>query len=453
MARGRSGGSRSGGGRAGGSRSSSRSSFSGSRSSSRSFSSGRSSLGSGGSRSSNWSRSGSSGSFSSSHTRPISNRPTASRSAVSRPSGSFTSHRPDMGRPTVMRHKPGVPTGSYMHRRPIGGSLFGGGNIFIGGNIFGGGNFSGNTTGESTNTSTSDSYDTTQNGPQTVVQDTTGSENTMYTSNGEAPTVQKSEKRRQGCFTTLLTIGFWCLLIYLLFMLIKGPSSDYTDSFTKSTIKREKLNVRLSEEAGYFTDECGWIDNRTKMEKGLKEFYDSTGIMPYVYILDNVGGDYDPSTEKLEQFAEQTYEALFSDEGHVLLVFWDHSDAYEYVLWLGEDAAEFMDAEACDILFDYLDYYYYENVSDEEFFAYAFAEAGERMMHVEMTSGQYTLIIISIAAAVIIVYIIYRKRKARQEKEAERRKRAEEILNAPLEKFGDNGDMIDALEKKYEKEI
>ena len=259
-----------------------------------------------------------------------------------------------------------------------------------------------------------------------------------------------SSKEKSGAFDAVVSIAIWMLLVYILLFFAGGSSGQGDSDVTKSTVSRAKLHLGLSDEAGYFTDECDWIRNRTVLEQGLKAFYDSTGILPYVYIIDNVAGDYDPSTEKLEQFAETQYEKLFDDEGHILLVFWDYAGAYEYLLWLGADAAELMDAEACDILFDYLDYYYYYADTEEEFFADAFADAGERMMRVTR-SPMYYIVMTVIGGAVILV--TYRGWKSRKEKETARKKRAEEILNAPLEKFGTNGDVIDELEKKYEKEI
>ena len=446
MARGRSGGgSRSGGGRSGGMRSSSRSSMSRSGSS---FNSSRSSFSgmSSSNRSSSWSRSGSSGSFSTGRLGSLSGgSPQIQRSSAVRPSGSFTSHRPDATRPTVVRQKPGIPTGSYTHRRPLGGPMFGGGHIYLGGSPFGGGVFSGGGFESSTGQDTAE---------QTINENATTVPTNQPVNTGDQTAGRTGQtKKKSGCMNSFLKVAAWLLLVLLLFWVMAAPGSGSGDGFTPSTVEREKLHLKLSDEAGYCTDTCGWIDNHTVLEKGLKEFYDDTGILPYVYIIDNVEGDYDPSTAKLEQFAENAYEQLFDDGGHALLVFWDYNDAYEYVLWLGENAAELMDTEACDILFDCLDYYYYEDVSDEQFFASAFAEAGERMMRVDQTSGSRmggALLIVGIALVIYFVYKRLQKNKAEQEA---RKKRAEEILNAPLEKFGDNGDVIDALEKKYEKEI
>lgn len=252
-----------------------------------------------------------------------------------------------------------------------------------------------------------------------------------------------------GAVISGIAIAIWTFIVVFILAVAFGGGTD-SNGITKSTVNRDKLHLQINKDAGYYTDECDWIRNRTVLESGLKEFYDSTGIMPYIYIIDNVNGDYDPSTEKLEAFAEAKYEELFTDEGHALLLFWDYGGAYEYVLMLGYDTMKFMDSEACDILFDYLDYYYYYAETEEEFFGDAFEEAGKRMMTVSRSPLYYILIVAVIAVLAFTVYKVY---KSHKDKEAERKKRAEEILNAPLEKFGENGDIIDELEKKYEKEI
>lgn len=244
------------------------------------------------------------------------------------------------------------------------------------------------------------------------------------------------------------------LLLVMVFSAMSGTGggsyeSGYTSGITKSTVVRDKLHGNASDAMGYYTDECDWIRNETTLVNGLKTFYDKTGILPYVYIIDNIEGDYDPPTEKIEQFAETKYSELFPDDEHLLLVFWDYGGAYEYTLWLGEDTTKLMDREACDILFDYLDYYYYAADTEDAFFAESFAQAGNRIMTVQRSFSYY---LIRIAAVAAVVYGVYYFLKKRKEKAAEKKRRAEEILSTPLEKFGD-GSTIDNLEKKYEKEI
>ena len=396
---GRSGGSRSGGGRSGGSRSSGRSGFSGG-SASRSFSSGRSGVGSS--------------------------------------SGSFRSGRSSMG--STGRGVFGGYGSGPIHRPRGGGSFYGGGYRGFGGGLFGGGNVIINVDNR---------QETSSQQTQSTGQEQAASQQAQSTIPEQAASQQAQStipEQKKNRFSSVLKVIIWGLVVWLLLALFGGGS----DGITKSTINRDKLHVKIDKSAGYYTDECNWIRNRTVLEKGLEAFYNSTGIMPYVYIIDNVAGDYDPSTEKLEAFAEAKYEALFDDEGHILLVFWDYGGAYEYVLMLGYDTMELMDSEACDILFDYLDYHYYYADTEEEFFADAFKEAGERMMTVTRSPMYYILMM---GGAAVVVVLLYRTHKSRKDKEAERKKRAEEILNSPLEKFGEDGDAIDELEKKYEKEI
>ena len=372
------------------------------------------------------------------------------RSGGGRSGGSRSSGRSAFGgssRSSSRSFNSSASRGFNSNRRPVHGGSFGGGfgrgfgGGFGGGHIRGGNIFVNVDNHQETYTNTNNTNTTT--GGSTVY---TEPQQTVYTD-----TTGRSA-RKSGGFTSIIAVIVWIMIFLGIFSWVGGGSGSDEGSygFTKSTVNRDKLELHLSDDAGYYTDECGWIRNSTTLERGLKEFYDSTGILPYVYIIDNVEGDYDPSTEKLEAFAEAKYEALFDDEGHALLLFWDYGGAYEYVLMLGYDTMELMDSEACDILFDYLDYYYYYADTEEEFFADAFADAGERMMTVTRSPWYY---ILRIGAAVAVIFVAYKWWKSRQEKEAERKKRAEEILNSPLEKFGENGDDIDELEKKYEKEI
>ncbi|MCD7863157.1 MAG: hypothetical protein LUG61_06520 [Lachnospiraceae bacterium] len=263
--------------------------------------------------------------------------------------------------------------------------------------------------------------------------------------------------RRGGCGTSLIAIIVVLLILSTLFVGRGGNGghvsrSTSTANVTTSTIEREKLDLDLNLTAGYYTDAAGWINNPSQLESGLKSFYNDTGISPYVYIIDNIDGNYNPTTEELEAFAEEQYEALFTDEGHILLVFWDYGGYYEYTLWLGAQTGTIMDSEACDILFDYLDYYYYEADTDEHFFSYAFEDAGERIMTVTtpawVKAVRAVAVVVIVLAGVGVVVLLYRWWEKSKEKKAEEEKRAQDILNTPLHKFGDTE--AEDLAKKYE---
>ena len=130
----------------------------------------------------------------------------------------------------------------------------------------------------------------------------------------------------------------------------------------------------------YFTDELGWIDKRTQLEAGMKTFYQKTGVQPYLYITDNIDGSQSPSEADVRDFAFSLYDRLFSDEAHLLLIFFEPSPS-QYSTWYvtGTQAKAVLDAEAMDILLDYIDRYYHYDISDEEFFSRAFADAAKRM--------------------------------------------------------------------------
>ena len=113
---------------------------------------------------------------------------------------------------------------------------------------------------------------------------------------------------------------------------------------------------------------------------------------------------------------------------------------------VGSQAKTVMDAEAVSVLADYLDRYYRDQgLSEEQLFSKAFADTGARIM----TVTKSPLVPLAICAAVAIVAIIIALLVKRQRDQREREsRRMEQILNAPLEKFGDRE--TENLARKYE---
>lgn len=175
-----------------------------------------------------------------------------------------------------------------------------------------------------------------------------------------------------GCLSPIIFVG---IIILILIMLSGGLSaifggqggSSSSSDITKSTIEREPLPKGMVDETDYYTDELGWIGNRTKLESGLKYFYDKTGVQPYVYITDTVLGSHSPSLDDMEQYANQLYDELFTDEAHLLLLFFEYNSNSRYMEYYvtGTQAKGVIDTEAGDIILDYIDrYYYYDGLSD-----------------------------------------------------------------------------------------
>lgn len=234
-------------------------------------------------------------------------------------------------------------------------------------------------------------------------------------------------------------------IVVVIAALSSGPSGE-SGGITKSTIEREPLPKGSVVETGYFTDELDWIGNATKLTAGMKNFYQKTGVQPYLYITDEINGTHYPTDSDAEAFAYQKYDELFKDEAHLLLIFFEYEESNYHTWYLcGNQAKTVIDSEAADILLDCIDKYYYQSMSDEDYFSKSFDEAGTRIMEVTKSPWIPVMILFGAAAVIGLLFIWWSGVKKQKNLEAERDK---EILNAPLSSFGDIE--IDELAKKYE---
>jgi len=215
---------------------------------------------------------------------------------------------------------------------------------------------------------------------------------------------------------------------------------------TASTIEREALPAGSVNETEYYTDELGWISNETQLKRGMKKFYKETGVQPYLYITDNVNGEHLTEVEPLADYAEALYQNLFTDEAHMLLVFYEYEGEYADYYLCGSQAKTVIDREAGDILLDYVDRYYYEDdMTEDEFFSTVFEKTATRIMKVEKSPWPkvwMTAIVLSIIT--LLLYFLNERSKQKIRKAEQDAK----ILETPLEEFGDHE--LKDLEKKYE---
>lgn len=222
-----------------------------------------------------------------------------------------------------------------------------------------------------------------------------------------------------------------------------GGFSCSGSSVEASTVQREALPAGSVQETGYYTDDGGWISSPSTLEAGMRQFFEETGVQPYLYILPNGASS---STQELGQYAQQLYGQLFQDEGHFILVFCDNNaGSYSCGYWIGAQAESVLDSEAITILSQYLDRYYYDtSLSEEELFSETFASTADRIM--EVTPSSVVPVAVCIAVIVVVggvVFVVRYRAKAK----AEEQRRQQEILNTPLETFGDGA--IEDLAEKY----
>ena len=240
---------------------------------------------------------------------------------------------------------------------------------------------------------------------------------------------QVSAQEGRVFIATVLTI---MMIITLVCVLLIGAAFQTT--ITTSTIDREPLAKGAVIETEYYTDEIGWIDSVSKLESGMKEFYNETGVQPYVYITDTV-----PAGVDLESYTNSLYDELFKDEAHFLLLFYEPGNEY-YIQWVcGAQAKTVIDQEAADIILDYIEKYYYSDLTESEFFSKAFSASADRIMTKTTDPMLPFAKFFAVLAVIGIAFIWWTKAKIQKNKEAEH---AEKILNTPL-------DTYNSLEDKY----
>ena len=243
----------------------------------------------------------------------------------------------------------------------------------------------------------------------------------------------QNNSNNMGCVHIALIAVMVFSIIILLFNTVSVLSSD--------TKERTKLNADVNV-TSYYTDELDWINNSATLTEGMKYFFEKTGVQPYLYITDDVGGSF---YDYAETFANDKYDELFTDEAHLLLIFREKDDWYDTYCLAGGSADSVIDSEARMILLDTIDEYYYDSsLDDNEFFSKSFKVAADKIM--KKQSSNISLVIIPLfvfVAALTAELIIVKKTK-----DVKRKKELKEMLEKPLETFGSTE--AAELAKKYE---
>ena len=256
-----------------------------------------------------------------------------------------------------------------------------------------------------------------------------------------------------GCFTPFLFL--FLVLGGFVFGFMDEMHLDTIYKVTRSSIQREKLpESKCNPIDEWYKDDWGdWIDEAGEGDyliSGLKSFYDSTGVQPYLWIMGEDGKDY-KSTESLEELAEATYKEMFGDdEGHLLIIFSEYpneSGNYKLTVTPGFDAeTQVMDQEAKDILLDYIEYYYEDDdLNEGAFFQTAFRDAGERIMTKQMSLNSLITIVIIVIVVIIglmITFSILKKRRLAVKKQKAKQVQAEKDKAA-----------IEQNQKKYQEAL
>ena len=229
-----------------------------------------------------------------------------------------------------------------------------------------------------------------------------------------------------------------CLIVFAVvifsFFMIASDDSDVT-----STINREKIENPVAYDNNCIRDELGYIENQGKLSKNLKNFYNKTGIQPYIYLK-----SYDEtltSDSQKDNYAQNWYEQNIDNEDTFLFVYYEDQNPNEigYMAYVnGKQVTSVMDSEAVNIFWNYIDRYWTDSsLSTVDIFTKTFDSTAKTIMKKSTTSKDIIKIICIIVGIVIviggIIYILRMKFK----RDKEKAKETIEILKTPLDKSDD----------------
>ncbi len=254
-----------------------------------------------------------------------------------------------------------------------------------------------------------------------------------------------------GCGSVLSVIIILVVLTIFISVITSGGNqgqNQNSNDISVSTIEREKLPAGSVNETSYYTDELNWISNENELINGMRFFYQETGVQPHLYLVRSIDGNEAPSLDQLANFAEEQYDELFTDEAHLLLVFNENIyDQFMYHYVTGSMAKQVIDNEAGDILMDYIDRHYYSDLGEEAMFSKVFSDTATRIMTVTPTSVQRMVpvfVVLGIIILAVVLFIWWNNSKKQKNLEA---KRTQDMLNTPLDSFGDKE--AEELTRKY----
>lgn len=252
-----------------------------------------------------------------------------------------------------------------------------------------------------------------------------------------------------GNFNAVISLIIFVVVLIAAFGGFPSSNSSSTKSVPKSTQNRERLESGIGYDNNCIIDNIGWFDNVTKTEKSIKQFYDKTGVQPYI-VLNAYDSTLLTDTAK-EEYAKKWYDEHIKNESTFLYMYFAEPDTDNDVGYMayvnGKQVSSVMDSEAIEIFWAYVDKYWYSDMSTDDMFTTIFTKTADRIMTKSTTAADVgnnavkVIGVIVVFAGIIIVMVVRRKHKAEEAKETEK------ILNTPL----DGDSEADDLLKKYKK--
>jgi len=239
--------------------------------------------------------------------------------------------------------------------------------------------------------------------------------------------LRREQRENQGLWIWL-TLTFTLVMLVALLAVSCGSNLKGSSDVKDSATRRTRLASGLVTETGFYTDNTDRLGrNNATLQKGMKYFYNQTGIQPYLYLTSSLGTPGAPDSFAMENYAEMLYTTLFRDEAHLLLLIYENEQTYagyQASCRVGSAAEKLMDQEAVDILLEYLESAYfneeYSSSRRDQMYSDVFRNTARNIMDVKDRSPW--IIALSLMLAVFVLLIVLDFRKAwRADRMAERK--------------------------------
>ena len=250
------------------------------------------------------------------------------------------------------------------------------------------------------------------------------------------------EEDRSGRFLKSIVTSI-IIVVLLLIMLFAISRISGGDGSIRNTTERTKLDSGVGFTNNCIVDKTGWIENKAKVVSALKSFYNETGVQPYIVMLDY---DVELRTDsQKEQWANDYYENNIGAENGFLYVYFSEAsdDEVGYMVYVnGKQVSSVMDAEAIDIFWNYLDRYWYSDLSMTDVFIKTYTSTANTIMSAPTNGWDFLktliLVVFFIVIAVIVVIAMIKRHKLKIQKLQEEQR----ILNTPLQTIQNENDIV-----------
>lgn len=231
------------------------------------------------------------------------------------------------------------------------------------------------------------------------------------------------------------SIGGILTAIFFLFVFIFVFVSSFSNDKQVSTRNREKIENPVAYTNDCVKDEIGYVEDVSALSRNLQNFYNKTGIQPYIY-LKAYDASLSTDAEK-EEYAKDWYDKNIDNEDTFLYVYFEDADPDEvgYMAYVnGKEVTSVMDAEAVSIFWNYIDRYWTDgSLTMVQVFTKTFDSTAKTIM-TKSTTGKdlakkgilFGTVLVGVVAVIVILRMHYKRQK-------EKAQETVEILNTPLD--------------------